>query len=50
MILVGTAPGIRGGGMKESSAGGEFSMMYLIHCKILCKYSNVPPPSTTIIE
>jgi hypothetical protein len=25
-------------------------MIYLIHCKNLCKYYNVPPPSTTIIE
>jgi hypothetical protein len=23
-------------------------MMYLIHCKNLCKCNNVPPPSTTI--
>jgi hypothetical protein len=24
-------------------------MIYVIHCKNLCKYSNVPPISTTII-
>jgi hypothetical protein len=24
------------------------SMIYLIHCKNLCKCYNVPPPSTTI--
>jgi hypothetical protein len=24
------------------------SMVYLIHCKNLCDYFNVPPPSTTI--
>jgi hypothetical protein len=23
-------------------------MIYLIHCKNLCKWYNVPPPSTTI--
>jgi hypothetical protein len=50
MIPVETVPGIRGGGMKESSGGGDSSMIYLIHCKNFCKYSNVPPPSTTIIK
>jgi hypothetical protein len=35
--------------IKESSRGGELNMIYLIHCENFCKYSSVPPPSTTII-
>jgi hypothetical protein len=35
------------GGIKEK-AGSNSSMMYLIHCKNLCKCHNVPHPSTTI--
>jgi hypothetical protein len=30
--------------------GGNLIMMYLIHCKNLCKGYSVPPPSTTIIK
>jgi hypothetical protein len=33
-------------GMGESSGGGEFSMIYLIHCRNLCKCYSVFPPST----
>jgi hypothetical protein len=36
--------------MKESSGGSNSSMIDLIHCKNFCKYSSVPPPSTTIIK
>jgi hypothetical protein len=53
MRPVETTPGIRRGGMKESSAGvgaggGNSSMTYLKHCKNLCKCYNVSPPSTII--
>jgi hypothetical protein len=46
MIPVEAVPGIRGEGMKESSGNVNSNVMYLIHCKNFCKYSNVPPPST----
>jgi hypothetical protein len=49
MIPVETVPGI-GGGMKESSGGVNSNMIYLIHCKNLCKCHNVLPSSTTIKE
>jgi hypothetical protein len=39
-----------GWGMKESSGGGEFNMIYLIHCKNLCKCYSVPSPNTIIIK
>jgi hypothetical protein len=51
MILVETVPGIRCGEMKERGReveGVNSSMIYLMHCKNLCKCYNVPPPSTTI--
>jgi hypothetical protein len=48
IIPVETVPGIWGGEMKESSEGVNSNMLYLIHCKNLCKCHNVPPPSTTI--
>jgi hypothetical protein len=32
----------------ELWSGGNSSMIYLIHCKNLYKYHNVPPLSTTI--
>jgi hypothetical protein len=48
MIPVETVPGIRGGGMGNSSGGGELKKIYLIHYKNLCKCYNVPIPSTTI--
>jgi hypothetical protein len=38
------------GGWKRATEGANSSMIYLIHCKKLCKYSNVPPASTTIIK
>jgi hypothetical protein len=34
------------GGIKENGGGVNSSMMYLIYCKDLCKYYNVPPSST----
>jgi hypothetical protein len=48
IIPVETVPRIRGEGMKESGGEGEYSMIYLIHCKNLCKCHNVPPTSTII--
>jgi hypothetical protein len=36
------------GGIKESSGRVNPSMIYLIHCKNLCKCYSVPLPSTTI--
>jgi hypothetical protein len=48
MILVETVLGIRGVGMGERSGGGNSNVMYLIHCKNLCKCYNVPIPSMTI--
>jgi hypothetical protein len=45
MIPVDTVPGIRGEGMKESSGGVNSSMIYLIHCKNLCKCHSVPHPA-----
>jgi hypothetical protein len=36
------------GGIKENDEGVNSSMIYLIHCKNICKWHNVPPPSTTI--
>jgi hypothetical protein len=53
MISVETVPGIRAGGMKESSGDGEFKydiLLYWIHSKNLWKCYNIPPPSTTIIK
>jgi hypothetical protein len=44
IILVETIPGMGRGRMVE---GVNSSMIYLIHCKNLCKCYNVPPPSTT---
>jgi hypothetical protein len=40
-------PGNRGGEIKKSSRGENSRMMYLIHCKNLCKCYSVPPSSTT---
>jgi hypothetical protein len=37
-----------GGEMKDSSGGGESSIIYLIHYKNLCKCHNIPPHSTKI--
>jgi hypothetical protein len=36
------------GGRKRAVYGVNSSMIYLIHCKNLCKSNNVLPPSTTI--
>jgi hypothetical protein len=46
MIPVETVPGVRGGRMRERSAGGE----YLIHYKNLCKCYNIVTPSTEILK
>jgi hypothetical protein len=48
-IPVETVPGI-GEGERRAVEGVNSSMIYLIHCKSLCKWYNVPPPSTTIKE
>jgi hypothetical protein len=48
MIPLGTIPGVGRGGIKECSGGVNSSMIYLMHCKNLCKCHNVPPLSTTI--
>jgi hypothetical protein len=48
IILVEIVSGIRRGRMNERSGGGNSSMVYLIHCKNLCKCYSVPQPSTTI--
>jgi hypothetical protein len=36
-------------GWKSAVEGVNASMIYLMHCKNLCKCYDVPPPSTTII-
>jgi hypothetical protein len=43
-----TVPGIRKGEMGERNGGVNPSMIYLIHCKNLCKCHSVPTPSTAI--
>jgi hypothetical protein len=48
MILVETIPGIGGGGWKRSVEEVDSNMIHLIHCKKLCKWHNIPTPSTTI--
>jgi hypothetical protein len=50
IIPVETVPGIREEELEESDGGENSSMIYLIHCESLCKYYNVPPPSTAIKE
>jgi hypothetical protein len=30
--------------------GVNSNIIYLIHCKNFCKYSDIPPPSTVIIK
>jgi hypothetical protein len=37
-------------GQKRAVEGVNSSMIYLKDCKNHCKYSNIPPPSTTIIK
>jgi hypothetical protein len=34
--------------IKENLEGGNSSMIYLLYCKNLCKFHNVPLPSTII--
>jgi hypothetical protein len=41
MILVESVPGM--GEIKENSGGGWIQVLYLIHCKNLCKCHNVLP-------
>jgi hypothetical protein len=49
MIPAETVPGIREGrDERQQWRGVNSSMIYLIHCKNLCKCYSVPPPSTTI--
>jgi hypothetical protein len=50
MILIEAIPGIWEREIKENGGGVNSSMIYLIHCKNLCKCHNVPPPSTIIKE
>jgi hypothetical protein len=50
MIHTESILGIGGQGIKESIGRVSSSVIYLIHCKNLCKCHNVPPPSTTIKE
>jgi hypothetical protein len=50
MIPVETIPGIGGGGIKKIWEELNSSVIYLTHCKNLCKCHNVPLPSTTIKE
>jgi hypothetical protein len=50
VIPVETVPGIKGGGGERAVEVGNSSMIYLIHCKNLCKCYNLPPPSTTIVK
>jgi hypothetical protein len=45
MIPVKTVPGTKGEEMKERGGGGKFSKIYSIHCKNICKHSNVPYPA-----
>jgi hypothetical protein len=48
MIPVETVPGIGVEGKERAVEEVNSSMKYLIHCKNLCKNSNVLPPSTII--
>jgi hypothetical protein len=51
MIPVGTVPGTGGNGDEgEQWMGVNSNMIYLIHCKYLCKCYNLPTPSTTITK
>jgi hypothetical protein len=50
MIPVETVPAIEGEGWKRAAEVVISNMIYLIHYKKFCKYSNVPPSSTTIIK
>jgi hypothetical protein len=49
MIPAKTVPEIRGRGRKRAVESVKSIMIYLIHCKNLCKSYNVLPPNTTII-
>jgi hypothetical protein len=48
MLPVETVPGMGGGRIKDNGGGVNSGMIYLIHCKNLCKCHNVPSPSTII--
>jgi hypothetical protein len=43
MVPVEPTPGIGGGGYRRMLEGVNSSMIYLMHCKNLCKCHNVPP-------
>jgi hypothetical protein len=45
MIPIQIIPGMRGWGIKENDGGLNSSVIYLIHCRIFCKFHNEPPPS-----
>jgi hypothetical protein len=48
-IPVETIPGMmEGGGDKKNAGGVNSSKIYLIYCKNLYKFHNLPPPSKTI--
>jgi hypothetical protein len=47
MIPIKTVPESGERGWRREVEGGNSSLMYLIHCKNLCKCYNVPTPSTT---
>jgi hypothetical protein len=49
MMPVETVLGIRVREMKESSERSEFKYDIFETSKNFCKYSKVPPPSTTVI-
>jgi hypothetical protein len=50
MITVEVIPGNGGGGDKRETGRTNPSIIYVIHCKNLCKCHKVPLPSTTIKE
>jgi hypothetical protein len=47
MIHVETVLGIRGGAWGREAQEVNSNMIYLIHCKKLCKCYSIPPPSMT---
>jgi hypothetical protein len=48
MTPVEAVPGIRRREMRERRGGVNSTMIYLIHCKNLCKCYHVPTPIRTI--
>jgi hypothetical protein len=43
MMPVETIPGMDGGCKRRMVKGVNSSMIYMMHCKDICKYHNVPP-------